>query len=349
MNREGRHEMADPLSDAVEVIEHFYREELTDGLPVIPPTPEQVGRFLDAAGVGPGEVLGTRASRNWRVTADKVAINAVMAGCLPEYAPVVVAMMRGLLEPGFNASALAETTGASAAMVVINGPVRNTLDVNCGWNLLGPGRRANATIGRALRLVLMNVCREIPGVTDKSTFGHSGRYTMCFGENEEASPWSPYHVDIGFPLEASAVTLLPVGHPMEAFNQRDQDPEGILGVIAHTIASTERCHGGAIVVISPEHAGLVSGAGWSKQDVKGYIAARANELRPALAPDQGRSGALAGAVFPGPLGEADVARNGPDDILTFVAGGPAGGHSMVLPLWGQGICDPVTKEVTGPR
>ena len=189
--------MADPVSDAVEVIEYFYREGLTDGLPVVPPTSESVERFMEAAGVGAGEVLGTRASRNWRITADKVAINAVMAGCLPEYAPVVVAAMRALFEPEFNASALAETAGASAAMVVVNGPIRTSIDLNSGWNLLGPGRRANATIGRALRLVLMNVCREIPGVTDKSTFGHSGRYTMCFGENEEASPWSPYHVENG--------------------------------------------------------------------------------------------------------------------------------------------------------
>ena len=339
--------MADPVSDAVEVIEHFYREGLTDGLPVVPPTSESVERFLEAAGVGAGEVLGTRVSRNWRVTADKVAINAVMAGCLPEYAPVVVAAIRGLFEPSFNASALAETTGASAAMVVINGPVRAEIDLNCGWNLLGPGWRSNATIGRALRLVLMNVCREIPGVTDKSAFGHSGRYTMCFGENEEASPWSPYHVENDFSLESSTVTLLPVGHPMEAFNQRDHDPESILDVIAHTIASTERCHGGAIVVISPEHAAIIAGAGWSKEQVKEYIASKANELRPTLAPDKGQRGALAGAVFPGSSGEGDVAQNTAENFLTFVAGGPAGGHSMVLPLWGQGICKPVIKEVLG--
>ena len=110
--------MADPVSDAVEAIEHFYREGLTDGLPVLPPTPESVSRFLEAAGVEAGEVVGTRASRNWKVTAQKVAINAVMAGCLPDYAPVVVTAMRCMLEPEFNASALAETTGASAAMIV---------------------------------------------------------------------------------------------------------------------------------------------------------------------------------------------------------------------------------------
>ncbi len=341
--------MADPVSDAVEGIEHFYREGLTDGLPVVPPTQDAVERFLEAAGVGAGEVLGTRASRNWRVTAQKVAINAVMAGCLPEYAPVVVSAMRALFEPEFNASALAETAGASAAMIVVNGPTRNAIDLNCGWNLLGPGRRANATIGRSLRLVLMNVCGEIPGVTDKSTFGHSGRYTMCFGENEEASPWSPFHVEKGFSLESSTVSLIPVGHPMEAYNQRDRAPESILRVIAHTIAASERCNGGAIIVMSPEHAEIIAGAGWSKQEVKEYLAIKSNEWRPTLAPDKGLSGALAGAVFPRPEGAGEIAENSAEDFPTFVAGGTGGGHSTVLPLWGQGICKAVVKEIVAPR
>ena len=134
---------------------------------------------------------------------------------------------------------------------------------------------------------------------------------------------------------------------MEAFNQRDHDPGSILDVIAHTIASSERCHGGAIVVISPEHAAIIAGAGWSKEQVKEYIASKANELRPTLAPDKGQRGALAGAVFPGSSGEGDVAQNTAENFLTFVAGGPAGGHSMVLPLWGQGICKPAIKEVLG--
>ena len=162
-------------------------------------------------------------------------------------------------------------------------------------------------------------------MTDKSTFGHSGRYTMCFGENEEASPWSPYHVENDFALESSTVTLLPVGHPMEAFNQRDHDPESILDVIAHTIASTERCHGGAIVVISPEHAGIIAGAGWSKQEVKEYIATKANELRPALAPDKGLSGALAGAVFPRPAGGGGCCPEHGGRLYDLRGWGPGGG------------------------
>ena len=197
------------LPDTVEAIEYFYEQGMTDGLPVVPPTAETVGAFLEAGGTGPGEVIGTRASRNWVVTAQKVAVNAVMAGCKAEYAPVVLASIRALLKPEFNASAIAETAGTSAPLIVVNGPIRKELNVNGGWNLFGPGWRANATIGRTLRLVLMNVCREIPGVTDKSTFGHPGRYTFCIAENEEASPWEPYHVEHGMALESSAVGLIP--------------------------------------------------------------------------------------------------------------------------------------------
>ena len=198
---------------------------LTDGLPVVPPTPEAVAAFLEAGGLAPDVVLGTRPSRNWVVTAQKVAVNAVMAGCKAEYAPVVLASIRALLKPEFNASAIAETAGTSAPLIVVNGPIRKELDVNGGWNLFGPGWRANATIGRTLRLVLMNVCREIPGVTDKSTFGHPGRYTFCIAENEEASPWEPYHVEHGMSPESSAVGLFPACHPMEVFNQSDPIPE----------------------------------------------------------------------------------------------------------------------------
>ena len=231
------------MPDTVEAIEYFYEQGLTDGLPVIPPTAETVGAFLEAGGTEPGEVIGTRPSRNWVVTAQKVAVNAIMAGCKAEYAPVVLASIRALLKPEFNASAIAETAGTSAPLIVVNGPIRKELNVNGGWNLFGPGWRANATIGRTLRLVLMNVCREIPGVTDKSTFGHPGRYTFCIAENEEASPWEPYHVEHGMSLQSSAVGLFPALHPMEVFNQSDPSPEAILDTLSHTLAANQVCHG----------------------------------------------------------------------------------------------------------
>ena len=334
------------LPDTIEAIEFYYEQGLTDGLPVVPPTPERVQQFLDCAGLGPDEVLGTRPSRNWVVTAGKVAINAVMAGCLPEYAPVVVASVRALLQPEFNASAIAETASTSAPLIMVNGPIRGKLNINSGWNLFGPGWRANATIGRTLRLVLMNVCKEIPGVTDKSNFGHPGRYTFCIAENEESSPWEPYHVEKGYPLESSTVTLFSVCHPIEAPNWVDGHPEGILETISHIIASYIRCHGYVIVILGPEHAEKIAVAGWDKARVKEHIAERVEALRPTVAFDQERVGAVGGTWFPGMDDpEKSMVRTTPERITLLVAGGEGGGHSTILPTWSMGLTN---KSVIKP-
>ncbi|MFQ5933193.1 MAG: hypothetical protein ACE5KI_00950, partial [Dehalococcoidia bacterium] len=294
--------MASPgfeLPDTIEAIEFYYQQGMTDGLPVVPPTPERVQQFLDHAGLSPDQVLGTRPSRNWVVTADKVAINAIMAGCLPEYAPVVTAAVRALLQPEFNASAIAETAGTSAPLIMVNGPIRHQLNINYGWNLFGPGWRANATIGRALRLVLINVCNEVPGVRDKSTFGHPGRYTSCIAENEEANPWEPYHVEKGFPIESSTVSLFSVFPPMEIYNQSDNKPEQILESLCHIMAADNNCRGEVIIILSPEHAQNIGPAGWSKDRVKEYVTERVVELYPRLALDTtkvGPSAALFGST-----------------------------------------------------
>ena len=198
------------LPDTIQAIEYFFEQGLTDGLPVVPPTAEAVAAFLEAGGLAPDEVLGTRESRNWIVNAQKVAVNAIMAGCKAEYAPVVAAAVRAMLKPEFNLSGISETTsGMSAPMIVVNGPIRRKLDINSGWNLFGPGWRANSTIGRTLRLVIMNICGEIPGVTDKSAFGSPSRYTCCIAEDEELSIWEPYHVEKGFDPSSSTVSLFP--------------------------------------------------------------------------------------------------------------------------------------------
>ena len=330
-------------ANAAQTIEYYYEQDLTDGLPVVPPNPELVQQFLEAGEVEPKEVLGTRPSRRWVATAEKVAINAVMAGCMPEYAPVVLAMVRGFLEPEFNASAMAETASTSAPMVLINGPVRQRLNINSSWNLFGPGHRANATIGRALRLVLMNILNVKPGVTEMSNFGHTGRFTFCVGENEESSPWEPYHVERGFSLESSTVSLFSVCHPIEAPNWIDHHPEGILETISHIIASFIRCHGYVIVILGPEHAHKIAGAGWDKAKVKTHIADRVAALRPVVAFDQERVGALGGAWFPGVDDpENSTVPTTPETITVLVAGGEGGGHSTVLPTWSMGL---TTKSV----
>ena len=336
------------LPDTIEAIEYYYEQGLTDGLPVIPPTPERVNLFLESGGVGPEEVLGARSSRNWEITAEKVAINAVMAGCLPEYAPVVIAAVQALLTPDYNASGVAETSGNSAPMLLVNGPARTRLKINCGTNLFGPGWRANATIGRALRLVLINVCGVVPGTTDKSVFGHSGRYTMCIGENEEASPWEPFHVEQGLPLEASAVTLFSVRTPIEVFEQGARSPEELLDTLSHTIAANVVCHGRVIVILSPQHAQEIGPSGWSKARVKDYISRRVNDQRPIVCPDQGQSGSMFGVVFPTLNDYSSTFPTTPENIILMVAGGGSGGMSTILPIWASGfVSKHITRQIMG--
>src|SRR5687767_1515739 len=170
------------LPDTIEAIEHYYRKGLTDGLPVVPPTPERVEQFLQQAGRRPDDVLFVLKARSRAVTAQKVAINSIMAGCLPEYAPVVVAALEAMGEEPFNLHGSTTSTIGVAHLVIVHGPIARELDVNCHTNLFGPTKRANATIGRALRLVMMNVCGSVPDLLDKAALGHPGKYSYCIAE-----------------------------------------------------------------------------------------------------------------------------------------------------------------------
>lgn len=335
------------LPDTIEAIEFYYQQGLTDGLPVIPPTPERVELFLKHSGLGPNDVLGTRASRNWVVTAKKVAVNAIMAGCLPEYAPVVNAAVKALLKPEFNASGISETTsGMSAPLIVVNGPIRKRLNINSGWNLFGPGWRANSTIGRAIRLVLMNVCKEIPGVTDKSAFGSASRYTSCIAENEEASSWEPFHVEHGFEEATSTVSLFAALPPLSLLNYVDNTPQGILDTIAQTIAANLTCHGEVVLIISGEHMTNIEPAGWTKAHVKEYIANKATELSPTFLHDSDRNSELGGVTpFKDPETKDRILPADPSLINLLVAGGAGGAVSALLPIFSHGLS---SKSVIEP-
>src|SRR5262245_45382994 len=181
------HEVADPF----EANELFQRNGWTDGLPIVPPTAAGVLRFLDAARLAPDDTVGVEPVRRRRITAEKVAIAALMAGCLPEYMPVVVAIVKAMCEPQFGLHGSTASTGGSAPFIVVNGPIRLALGMNATHNALANASRANATIGRALRLVIINVLGGIPGQLDRSTLGHPGKFTLCLAEDEEDSPWVP--------------------------------------------------------------------------------------------------------------------------------------------------------------
>src|SRR5215475_12880321 len=195
-------------------IEQLFARGVTDGLPVVPPTSERVERAIVASGRSADELIALVAPALGRATVEKIAINAVMAGCRPEYMPVVIAGVEAMCDEGFDLVGVSGTTDAVAPVFVVNGPVRGALDINCGAGVLGPGYRANATIGRALRLVWANLGGARPGQISMSTFGNAARYACCFGENEEASPWEPLHVEHGFPPEVSTIAVLP-GEPLQ--------------------------------------------------------------------------------------------------------------------------------------
>jgi hypothetical protein len=204
---EAEGEICIPIN-ASEQIEFCYARGWTDGLPVVPASRALVDEMLEAGGLKPDTVIANMPSRKVDVTAEKVAINAVMAGCKPEYMPVVVAAVKGLAAPKFGLHHVASALSGPTIMIVVNGPIAKKLGINATNNLFGPGARANATIGRALRLVVFNCLKYRPGVSDRATMGTPGKYTCCIAENEEDHPWEPWHVEKGFRPEDSTVTLV---------------------------------------------------------------------------------------------------------------------------------------------
>ena len=222
-------------NDALEAIERCYELGWGDGLPLVPPTQGRVAQFLEAAGKASGEVVGEIPERRREITAGKVAANAVMAGCLPEYMPVVLAATEAMLAPAFNLVGPSSSMGGSAVLVIVNGPVAQKIGVNSRNNLFGPGNRANATIGRAIRLILMNACAAIPGLFDRSVIGHPGKYTYCIAEAESETHWNPLHVERGFKTGQSTVTVFASESPRQV--RSVGHPDAILHAIADTASS----------------------------------------------------------------------------------------------------------------
>jgi len=320
-------------ADALEGIELAYALGWTDGLPAVPATEASIRPFFDAVTLPPDHVLARMATRQRSCTVEQAAINAVMAGCLPEYFPVILAALEAMNEDGYNFYGSCASTGGAAQFVVVNGPIRTQLEMNSGGNCYGPGNRANATIGRALRLITLNVFGMQPGTTDRSTQGHAGKYTFCIAENEEASPWEPWHVEQGFAPDASAVTVYAADAPHNIQNHISQSGEGILYCVADTVAGLGAFSSGqSAVVLTPEHAQLLARDGWTKATIRAYIYEHA---RRSVA-DLKRGGKTEGEVQPDDETTFRHRGNGPDDILLVVAGGDAGGHSSFIPSWSRG-------------
>jgi len=339
------------VRDDVDLAEWYLAQPWSDGLPVIVPTEEKVADVVEALGGEPDFVECKVPPRMGSLTRQVLAINIVLAGAKPEYAPVVRAALVAMADARLNLNALQASTHMAAPLVIVNGPIRRSIGMNAGCNLFGPGNRANATIGRAIRLVMLTAGGGIAGELDKATLGHPGKYTYCIAENEEQSPWAPYHVEQGYRPEDSTVFVIPAEAPHSVTNHVANDPQGILDSMVSamsTIASNPAVAGGACaVILGVEHAKMIAAHGWRRADVRAYLWSNAGNTFGELSFNH-RYGKVYNRSLPiWCKREPDsfipiVAR--PEDIHLFVAGGAAGRFSAFIPGWGN-YATPVLRPI----
>jgi hypothetical protein len=337
------------LADLEDEMEAMFDRGWTDGLPVVPPTEARVLRMLAGTTRAPDSVVAVVPPDLVPCTVEKVAVNAVMAGCRPEYLPVVITAVEAACTDTFNAHGLLATTWFSGPMVVVNGPIAPAIGMNSGINALGQGNRANATIGRALQLVIRNVGGGRPGGVDRATLGQPGKYTFCFAEDEATSPWEPLSVERGFPPGVSTVTLFAAAGVQGVADQLSRTPESLarsLALCLRTVAHPKLVIGfDAFLVLSPEHGRVFREAGWTKARLR-------DELDQLLLLNGAEIVRGAGGIAEGvseQLKEATLPKFRPGGLLIAHAGGKAGLFSAVIAGWASGDVgsEPVTREV-GP-
>lgn len=315
----------------------------TDGLPVIAPTSERVERFIAASGLDASVVIAQVDPRHGDATVERVAANAVMAGCKPEYMTLLIAALQAVCDPSFNLGGVQTTTNPVAPVLIVNGPIRHSLEINAGRNALGPGVRSNATIGRALRLVLLNIGGATPGEVDKATLGMPGKYTFCFAEYEEDSPWEPLSVVRGFSVGTSTVTavagqgtsnILPGEWNVDSIIWQLADCISVLGSNSYVFGM-----GHPLVILPPGHAQLLDRHGWTRQKLAERLfelsAKNLGDIPPIdhLFPSHSRH------VKEGKL----YCTSDPSDILIVVAGGPEPYHITYVANFGDSSA--VTKAL----
>lgn len=339
------------LGDQEDPFEATFARGWTDGLPVVPPTPARILRMLEGTHRAPNEVVGTIAPDLVDCTVEKIAINAVMAGCLPEYLPVVLTAVEAACDPAFNWHGLAATTYFSGPIVVVNGPIIGKLQLNTGINALGQGTRANLTIGRALNLTLRNIGGARPGGIDRATLGNPGKLSFCIAENEADSPWTALAESRGIAPGESAVTLFAGEGPRGVIDQLSRTPESLALSLAwalRSVAHPKLILGfDALLVISPEHARVFADAGWNREQViaclHSLLQLPAEELvRGANGCDEGIPEAMASA--------GNLPKFRPDGLLLLHAGGDAGLFSAVIGGWVNGEIGsaPVSRQIETP-
>jgi hypothetical protein len=319
-------------ADSIEAVQELYHSNgWTDGLPIVPPTPESVQACLDWVMMPPDQLIGIEPVRGLAITAEKLAINAVMAGCLPMHFPVVVAAWTAMMQEEFLMHGATASTGGCAVLVVLNGPIRLEIGASGTFNALGNSDRATSVIGRAIRLCLINLMDVRPGVIDRSTLGHPGKFSYCLAEDEEDSAWLPLHQQRGVEREASSVTVMAAGAPRQIMNEWTTKPEEILETFAAEIRANMRhysIHPGNYAIVVPkqlrEH---LQAAKWTKTDVATFIHERARIHRREWL-EVGK-----GAVVRDRGDKVYAAMESPDQLLVIAAGGPAGGFGAIIPPW----------------
>jgi hypothetical protein len=335
-----RHKV-DDYSAAVELA---FEKGWSDGLPIVPPTEDRVRAMLAAAKLEPDRQVAFIEHRAVSITAEKVAINAVMAGCKPEYMPVVVAAVEGIGDPRWSYHGPGTSTGGAAVLLIVNGPIARELDIHAGDNLFGPGWRANLTIGRAHRLVMRNVCGSMPGLLDRGTLGHPGKLSYVIAENEAESPWPALHVERGFRPEQSTVTVMAAEAPHQFYNQLSGTAEGVLTTLADSMRISGNVMGQPhyCVVLAGEHMRTIAADGWGKKEIRQFLFEHTQNSHAHLK----RTHRMSGALEPGDEARMRPLLASPDDVLVVAAGGRAGAFSAFVPGWSSAkASQAITKEV----
>ncbi len=338
--------------DSEAAFEYCLDRGWSDGLPVVLPTAERVERMLAYCGRPYDEPIAMLAPRYGAATPLRLAANAVMAGCRPEYFPLVMLAIEAMADEAFNLYGIQATTHPCAPLVIVNGPGAREIGMNSGHAALGAGNRANATIGRAVRLALVNIGGAIPGLGDMATYGDPTKFTYCAAENEEGNPWQPLHVERGFPAHATTVTVVAAEPPHNVNDHESYTAAGILTTMAGTIASTGQNNtyyaSEPVVLLSPEHAATIAGDGYSKQAAKEFLFEHGRVPLGSFSPENierrfrmklAHKYADAGLDTRVPMVERA------EDFIVVVIGG-AGKHSAYIPTFGN--THAVTRALTHP-
>lgn len=347
---EGKIEKITIAKDAfAEINELFYKRGWGDGLPIVPPTVTRVREMLRGTDISPDEVISIVPPKKGQATVEKIAVNAVMAGCRPEYMPVLIAAVEAIAEQEFNLSMVGTTTSNDCPLVIVSGPIARQLDISSGSNALGRGWRANATIGRALHMIINNIGGSWPGVNDMSTLGHPGEFANCLAEIEEGNPWGPLHAELGFSKESNVVTVV-TAESYQAVVGLGLTSEQFLDRLSGRLVRLKSGYLPAmLVILNYDTVDILNGDGWTRSRIKGYLAERAalsaSDYKMRSAKDVKQPAGVKGSI---PKAAAEVRAPVPsaDQLLILVAGGPPGEKNMVVPFWPGS--KPVSKEVKLP-